>query len=257
MDKFAFGENWHKYSQRIGPEDYLAAKKSLAELVPDLKDKTFLDIGCGSGLFSIAASALGAKEVLGIDVDPESVATSIELLDKISQWDPAVKKNIVLFKEDSILNDTLHALQYDIVYSWGVLHHTGDMYKAFKNVIALVNKKGLLVIAIYNRHFTSPIWKAIKYTYVKSPALIQKLLVPAVAAVKLVGTLVSGQNPFKKARGMRFYSDIVDWVGGYPYQYASIEEVRGYFEARGFKTKNIIKTAGFTGCNEFVFERVA
>ena len=255
MERFAFGKNWHTYSRRIGPEDYSIAKKSLAELVPDVKDKTFLDIGCGSGLFSIAASALGAKEVLGIDYDPESVATAKELLDKVSQWDPAVKKNAMTFREDSILNDTFHTPQYDVVYSWGVLHHTGDMYKAFANAAALVNDKGRLVIAIYNRHFTSPIWKAVKYTYVKSPALIQKFLVAAVAGVKLIGTLMTGQNPFKKARGMKFYSDIVDWVGGYPYQYASIEEVCKYFEARGFKTKKVIKTAGFTGCNEFVFER--
>jgi SAM-dependent methyltransferase len=241
----------------MGREDYLAAKESLAELVPDLTGKSFLDIGCGSGLFSIAASGLGAKEVLGIDYDPQSVATSKELLEKVSQWDQAVKKNTVAFKEDSILNDVVAMPRYDVVYSWGVLHHTGDMYTAFANAAALVNDKGRLVIAIYNRHFTAPIWKAVKYTYVKSPAPIQKVLVAAVAGIKLLGTVLTGQNPFTRARGMRFYSDIVDWVGGYPYQYASIQEVCGYFEARGFKTKKIIKTTGFTGCNEFVFERVA
>lgn len=256
MEKFAFGENWHKYSRRIAPDDYAAAQKSLSELIPNLENKTFLDIGCGSGLFSIAASALGAREVLGIDVDPESVATAKELLEKISQWDPAVRKNTIIFREDSILNDKLQTLRYDIVYSWGVLHHAGDMHQAFANVATLVSEKGQLVIAIYNRHFTSPIWKAIKYTYVKSPVFIRKLLVFSVAAVKLSVTMLMGRNPFKKVRGMHFYFDIVDWVGGYPYQYASIQEVCGYFEANGFKTKKIIKTVGLTGCNEFVFDRI-
>jgi SAM-dependent methyltransferase len=246
MDKFAFGENWHKYSREIKPDDFVAAKESLFKLVPYIENKSFIDIGCGSGLFSIAASALGAREVVGIDVDPESVATAKELLGKILQWDPAIKQESIFFSEDSILNDKLQASRY----------HTGDMYQAFANIATLVSEKGHLVIAIYNKHFTSPIWKTIKFTYVKSPIFIQKLLVFVIAAFKLFVTILTGRNPFKKMRGMHFYSDIVDWVGGYPYEYASIEEVCRYFEANGFKTEKVNKTLGFTGCNEFVFNRI-
>ncbi len=245
------------YSRQIGREDYFAAKKSLAELVPNLKNKTFLDIGSGSGLFSIAAGALGAKNVLGFDYDSESVATSKALLEKVAEWDSDVKKKNIKFEKGSILENIEAYGRYDIVYSWGVLHHTGDMYKAFENTAAIVNEKGLLVIAIYNRHLTSPIWKIIKYIYVKSPALLQKLLVLVVTTAKLITSMLTGHNPLKKSRGMRFYSDIVDWVGGYPYEYASIQEICAYFESRGFKTMNVIKTTGFTGCNQFVFERVA
>jgi len=257
MERFAFGKNWIDFCKRLQYENYLAAKESLKKLVPDLQSKTFLDVGSGSGLFSIAASALGAKKVFGFDVDPEAVLTSNKLTEKISQWDPDVKKEVIEFKVESILNQNIKPQQYDVVYSWGVLHHTGDMYAAFEIVKNLVAENGTLALAIYNKHFTSPIWKLIKYTYVKSPEAVRKILVFSVLIPKFLALLViSRQNPFKRKRGMRYYTDIVDWVGGYPYEYASAGEVTDFFETRGFKLTKLIKTAGYTGCNEFVFEKV-
>ena len=257
MARFAFGENWRRFSEQLQPQDYLSAKESLKALVPDLTGKTFLDAGCGSGLFSIAASALDTRKVVGLDVDPEAVSTAKTLLEKVSQWDPDVRKETIEFRVKSILDEDIDREQYDIVYSWGVLHHTGDMYRAFDTVKDLVAAKGALVIAIYNKHFTSPIWKLIKYTYVKSPGFVKKSIVFSVLIIKLLTALIiSRENPFKRRRGMHYYTDIVDWVGGYPYEYASPDEVADFFESRGFKLIKLIRTKGFTGCNQFVFERV-
>jgi 2-polyprenyl-6-hydroxyphenyl methylase/3-demethylubiquinone-9 3-methyltransferase len=258
MERFAFGENWRNFSKRLTNKDYLNAKKSVRELVGDLSGKTVLDIGCGSGLFSIAASALGAKKVVGFDYDPQCVFTAKDMLEHIRPWDSKIKADSIEFSANSILNDNLPFEPADLVYSWGVLHHTGDMYKAFEASARLVAKKGTLAIAIYNKHFTSPVWKMIKYTYVKSPAIIKKLLVWLVLIVKVPAVmLTSRRNPFSKERGMSYYTDIVDWVGGFPYEYASSGEIIQFFEQRGFKLKKLVKTQGFTGCNEFVFERIA
>ena len=257
-ERFAFGENWQNFSRHLTKEKYLGAKHSLEELVGNLAGKTVLDIGCGSGLFSIAASGLGAKKVVAFDVDPQCVATAQNLLKTIRQWDPKIREEAIEFSVNSILDEDLAIGPFDIVYSWGVLHHTGDMYKAFEAVGNLVAKNGLLAIAIYNKHWTSPVWKFIKRTYVKNPAIIRKILVWLVFIVKIPAVLIiSRRNPFSKERGMSYYTDIVDWVGGYPYEYATPAEVTQFFEQRGFKLKKLIKTKGFTGCNEFVFERIA
>lgn len=257
MDKFAFGENWQSFVKKLAPEAYFSAKSSLQQLIGDLSGKTFIDIGCGSGLFSIAANALGAKKVTGFDVDPQCVETAKNLLGHIRQWDPQIKEDAIEFSVSSILDKNLPAVSADVVYSWGVLHHTGDMYKAFDAVIRLVAKGGLLVIAIYNKHWTSPLWKMVKFTYVKSPGIVKKILVWLVLMVKFPAVLlITRQNPFNKERGMSYYTDIVDWTGGYPYEYASPAEVTQFFEQRGFKLRKLVKTKGFTGCNEFVFERI-
>ena len=146
--------------------------------------------------------------------------------------------------------------RYDIVHSWGVLHHTGNMDLAVKNAASLVKPGGHFVVALYNRHWSSAPWLAIKYAYCKSPRLIQKLFIWALAPVIYVAKwLVTKDDPKKQQRGMDFMYNVIDWVGGYPYEYASREETLRLIEPLGFKCVNYIATEVPTGCNEFVFVR--
>jgi 2-polyprenyl-6-hydroxyphenyl methylase/3-demethylubiquinone-9 3-methyltransferase len=147
---------------------------------------------------------------------------------------------------------------YDIVHAWGVLHHTGDMKRAIEVAASLARPGGNLVISIYARHWSSRAWRVIKYLYNQSPALVQKILIwifiPIIYAAKW---LVTRRNPVGQTRGMDFYYDIVDWVGGYPYEFATAQEVRGFLQPLGFVLDRFMAATVPTGCNQFVFRRVS
>lgn len=253
--KFNFGNNWKDYSNSVLMESNLKeAVDSLDNLVGKdlISNKTFLDIGCGSGLFSIAAVKLGAKTVLGFDLSKESVDVSKQNTKRFLGEEADIK-----FFQRSVFECTPDNIgKFDIVYSWGVLHHTGDMWSAILNSMNLVEDKGLLVIAIYNRHWSSPIWKRIKYIYNISPLFLQKIMIFVFYFIIIVTKfLVTFKNPLKLKRGMKFYYNVIDWVGGYPYEYATQEEIIQFCKNKNFNLIKTVKAGVPTGCNEFVFQK--
>lgn len=254
---FRFGENWERYSEQILNEQRLAvAEQSLVELVGKnaVAGKSFIDIGCGSGLFSVAAARLGATPVIGIDVDKICVRVADQ---NACEWLPEEQRPT--YQQLSVLNrDELRRLGvFDIVYAWGSLHHTGAMYTAIENAVSLVNEQGMFVIAIYNRHCSSPVWVGVKWFYNQLPRFLQPLLcwffVPIILTAKLIATR---KNPFQTRRGMDFFVDVTDWVGGYPYEYASVEEIAGFVQPLGFVLEKFTRGATPIACNEFVFRKV-
>ncbi len=147
-DRFEFGKNWKKYLETLDKDRVIEAEKSLCAMlnVESLDGKRFLDVGSGSGIFSLAARRLGAS-VHSFDYDPNCVACANELKNRFFKNDH--KWSI---EQGSILDrDFLKTLgQSDIVYSWGVLHHTGDMWQSLANVIQLAKPGAVLFIVIYN-----------------------------------------------------------------------------------------------------------
>ena len=83
------------------------------------------------------------------------------------------------------------------------------------------------MIAIYNRHWSSPVWKLVKWLYNKAGDFGQRVLIwifmPIIFVAKWLVTL---KIPFGMKRGMDFMHNVIDWVGGYPYEYASVDEMK-------------------------------
>ena len=154
--------------------------------------------------------------------------------------------------------------KFDIVYSWGVLHHTGQMKMALENINHNVKKGGYLFIAIYNdQGFRSRIWKIIKRTYVNykitRPFFIflgyVLFWVPQLFKGILIGK-PNFQKEYKKKRGMSVHHDIVDWMGGYPFEVAKRGEIISFYKKQGYELKNLISCGNKLGCNEFIFKKI-
>lgn len=261
--RFAFGENWRSFAERVDDERVRVATESLRTRLGDLTGLRFLDVGCGSGLFSLAAVELRASDVQAFDFDPDSVATTRRLLEQHAnggQW--SVSQGSIL---DGALLTSLG--EWDVVYSWGVLHHTGDMRQAWENVSRLVAPDGRLFISIYNdQGGLSERWCKIKRLYNRLPRWLRPALVVVTMAPMEIRDLVDNTlhgHPQRyiriwtqRDRGMSRWHDLVDWVGGYPFEVAKPEQVLDFFRERGYEYEWMRTCGGGLGCNEFVLRRV-
>ncbi len=253
--RFAFGANWRRFLDLVDERRLAAASQSLARtLGRPVAGKSFLDVGCGSGLFGLAARRLGAR-VHSFDRDPESVACARALAHSHAPDDAAWT-----IDQGSVLDEAyLRALgPFDVVYAWGVLHHTGDMYRAIELATIPVSAGGRLCISIYNdQGLVSKYWFAIKSLYntvrILRPLLIA-MHVPYPLGARLLVRALTGR--LEEERGMSYWRDLIDWLGGYPFEVARPEEIVDFLRGQGFRLLSSKRVRGNrSGCNEFVFER--
>lgn len=263
-ERFEFGKNWSRFLEVLDDSRLQSAQASLREMleVDNLDGMSFLDIGSGSGLFSLAARQLGAR-VHSFDYDPHSVGCTMELkrryFNNDSEW---------TVEEGSALDvDYVKSLgTFDVVYSWGVLHHTGQMWRALENAQLPAQRGGKLFIAIYNDLGSrSRRWNWIKKTYNELPSVLRTPFAVAVMMPEEVKAMLRSfvllkpseymhrWTRYDKNRGMSRWRDIIDWVGGYPYEVAQPEEIFDFYRARGFGLTKMKCGGVGLGCNQFVF----
>jgi len=235
---FSFGKNWKSYLNTVSEGSLSLTRKDILEWLPaeDIKGKRILDIGSGSGVHSLVFNELGARELVSFDYDPFSVEATTR------SWSMAGKPVNWRVMHGSVLDKEFLAglgPKFDIVYSWGVLHHTGSMWKAIENAATLVGPGGKLWIALYVKGPKYEDDLALKKRYNAASWAGKKWMEWKFISRHMQKRLFRGANPFKwnqkLPRGMNVYHDIVDWLGGLPYEVASAEEIRTFISGRGFE----------------------
>jgi 2-polyprenyl-3-methyl-5-hydroxy-6-metoxy-1,4-benzoquinol methylase len=261
--RFPFGRNWRSFLEILNEERINVAVAALKDMLgaERIAGSSFLDVGSGSGLHSLSASRLGAARIHSFDFDPDSVACTEVLRHRYapgSQW--TVERGSALDLE------YLASLgEWDIVYSWGVLHHTGDMWKGLEGVTRLVRPGGLLFISIYNDQGpVSRRWTTVKKLYNAGPikrVMVTSGIMSYFMGQWLLADVVRRRNPlaryrdYHRERGMSLFHDWLDWLGGYPFEVATPEQIFEFYQARGFVLQKLKTSGGSHGCNEFVFRR--
>ena len=264
--RFGFGRNWASFLKRLNEARIAEAEKNLIEFLGEesLAGRSFLDVGSGSGLSSLAARRLGAT-VTSFDYDGQSVACTEELRRRYLPDDPSW-----IIEQGSVLDtEYLAGLgRFDIVCSWGVLHHTGAMWQAMANIKTVVKTGGLLFIAIYNDcGEVSRSWLERKRRYNSLPQILRPFYAIYVWMPQelrsLAGSMRSGElrtylrelTSASSGRGMSWLHDVIDWVGGYPYEYASVRDITDFYRRDGFEPVKIRENSSY-GCHQLVFKRV-
>ena len=251
--RFEFGQNWLAYVESLRERELDRAVQSLRDLLAcdSLEGKTFLDIGCGTGLFSLAALQMQASSAFAVDADPKSVEAARRLKSAFAEgddnWDVA---------EGSVLDkDFMDKLpQANVVYCWGVVHHTGRMWDALRAAADKTAEGGVFVFSIYNRCWSSPLWLRAKRLYNRSGPVVRLPMTCALFCARALVRSVRLRNPLRDERGMSTWHDAIDWLGGLPYEFASPAEVREHMRELGFLLLREKLTAR-NGCNQFVYSR--
>ena len=266
--RFGFGANWQSFiNAKLDAPHIAKAQDSLKRMlqVDNLRGQVFLDIGCGSGLFSLAAYRLGAERVIAFDYDPDSVQASIATRTRME-----IPDEYWQIMQGSIL-DVGFLVQIEsanVVYAWGVLHHTGAMWQAIDYAIGKVKPGGLLAVALYNQVDRwlggSAMWWQIKRFYNRSPRLAKRFI-EIIYVIALIGSdMIRSRDPFTTiksynagdGRGMDFWHDVRDWLGGFPYEYASPQAVCDYVRVKFDLQLEYLSLSNGNGCNEFTFRRL-
>lgn len=261
---FPFGKNWASYAKLVTPLHVERAVLGLQNLIgTSLTGKRFLDIGCGSGVHALAALRLGATEVVAIDIDPDSVATTRKILESHA---PGGRWRVF---ERSVFDVERGSLgTFDVVYSWGVLHHTGAMYRALRCATDLLSADGQFVFALYRKTCLCWLWKIEKRWYAGASPRAQGLAragyIGFYRLAYTLGRLRSFRQhiaDYSQKRGMDFAHDVHDWLGGWPYESISPEQTDRFMKSLGLQQVRALTRRGVplgvfgSGCDQYVYAK--
>ncbi len=266
---FEFGKNWKTFIEKHFSEEraYVAYTSLLNSLAKEnLNGLDFLDIGSGSGLHSLAAFRAGAKRVVSFDYDENSVATTKAL------WHMEGEPQNWIIMQGSVLDRNFMAGlgKFDLVYSWGVLHHTGNMWQGIENSLLPMHENSILFIALYSDTIyrdssyvgwpTPEKWLEIKQKYNSGNKFTKKRLEYSYiyynyfksagfkpgALIRAYQNFARDVKKYSKDRGMEYWVNLRDWLGGWPMEFVVEQDFIDFMKKNSVFPLRINSGAGNT-----------
>jgi ubiquinone/menaquinone biosynthesis C-methylase UbiE len=212
----------------------------------EVRGKSVLDAGCGTGIFSIVFARNGAGRVTGIDISPGSLETARTLKAKFG-LDNAE------FRLQDMLRLPFADNSFDIVWAWGTVHHTTDPFRAISELIRVLRPGGSLFLAVYKRTKVTFIHEIIRKTLIRTPrrtwTSLSKLM-----AFFLSPVVFFFKKREKSRKGEKLEELILDWYFVPIRHYYTPEEIQDFLKKKGLEIEKFLPASGrFDSSSNFIF----
>ncbi len=238
-----YKDHWTKY-----PLEIQGVLDHLLEIFPEgVGGRRVLDAGSGSGMVSVAFALLGA-DVTGVDITDQCVQNGYKNANRFNVDCRFLKRNLIsLDLEDE---------KFDIIYSWGVLHHTEDAKASFRSLAKHLKSNGDMIIAVYLKTGISRFWNFSRIFYQKAPEKFKSIFLEGGSRildfVDIFNRLLLKKQRYMM-RGTDNYEIINDWFGVPHRTFHTYEEVFRWFEENGMDCVLVNPATGrFKSTSNFV-----
>lgn len=213
----------------------------------EVKNKSVLDAGCGTGIFSIIFANKGAAKVTGIDISEGSLETARSLMEKFNLENAE-------FRKEDMLKLPFEDETFGIVWAWGTVHHTTDPHKAISELIRVLKKGGSLLLAVYTKTRLTFIHEIIRRTLIKTPRKTWKIL-SKILALFLAPVVFFFKKREKSRKGEKLEELILDWYFVPIRHYYVPDEIKSFLEERGFDIEKFLPASGrFDSTSNFIYK---
>lgn len=213
----------------------------------DVRGKSVLDAGCGTGIFSTIFARNGAAKVLGIDISEGSLETAKALKAKFHLENTDFKKQDMLalpFEDES----------FDIVWAWGTVHHTTDPFRAMCELTRVLKTGGSILLAVYTRTKVTFLHEIIRKTLIRTPRKTWKAL-SKILALLLYPVVLVFKKREKSRKGEKLEELIMDWYFVPIRHYYYPEEIKTFLEEQGFAVEKFLPASGrFDSTSNFIYK---